>query len=452
MNQIEKQYFRDAGSLDAVSFLHYLIKEGSRLSLIASEQLETLQCQIVRLLGDQFNRWTGGQSSSVPIETGQRIQQSIFYTIGYYLKGFPDAESALDELKSHSADELFLKGKERIAAVRKEAESLLRSLQREPFATDVIAYNETLSKGLTMFFSSYDEDFGAHDSPASIDYPLGNDKMNLTGVDYIYDYLWKLSLENEFCSLFSGEEIHSLLRGYDRQYKELLINIYDLTLTNAVGCMLLGRSDTGLHISDYDRRYLQKELAPLPAERIDELTDEAVYRLCDLLSISDPDLTRYIKESSVNLKSRLKHALEADGLKRLFLSTIDEDVRSVVRFEDKAALDQEVFRRLADKIRECRHLSDKLALLCKGSPGLADLIGLLEGDCFFGDEYDAVFASLEDIQLALLSKNLPLDPEGLYFLEEENDREWKSSLYSWLSHMAPARKSAILNLADRIAD
>ena len=457
MNQIERQYFKETGSLDAVSFFQFLVREGCRLSLITSEQLESLQYQIVGLLADQFNRRTGGQSSSVPVEAGQRIQQSVFYTVGYYLKSLPDAESALEELKSHPMDKLFQMGKERIESVRKEAEALFLAVQADPFVTDVIAYNDTLAEGLSMFFSSYDADFEAHDTPASIDYPLGNDKMNLTGVEYIFDYLQKLRLENEFCHLFSNEEIHSLLRGYDRQYRELLFNIYDLILTNAVGHMLLGRNDRklhdqGLYISEYDRQYLQKELAPLPPEKLDALTDEAVSRLCVLLSISDPGLTGYIKTSSVNLKSRLKHALEVNGLHRLFLSAKDADEPSVIQFEDKDPMEPAAFLRLADEIRECRHVSDKLALLRSSSPGMADLADLLDGDCFFGKEYEEVFASLEDVRPALLLKKLPLEPNDMRFMEEENDQEWKSSLYSWLSQIDALRKSSIFTLAAGIAD
>lgn len=455
MNQIEKQAFRDAGNLDAVSYFQFIIREGYRLSFIGPDELEHLQYQIMILLADQFNRWTGGQSSSVPVETGQRIQQSVFYTVGCYLKSLPDGESALNELKSRTLDELYQRGRDRIGTVKKEAEALLHAIQQNPFKTCLLAYNETLNEGLPMFFTTYDTDFDASNTSTSIDYPLGNDKMNLTGVEYIYDYLQKLRLENEFCNFFDREEIHSLLRGYDRGYKELLFNIYDLVLTNAVGCMLIGRCDhgvydRGLHLSEYDRRYLQKELAHLSAEKLNELTDDAITLLCDQLSVSDPEMISYMKLSSVNLQARLKHALEVSGLQRLFLSTKDEEVWPVIEFEDKAALDQDAFLKLADEIRGCRFLSDKLSLLRKASPGAGDLIDLLEGDCFYEEEYEGVFSSLDDIQLALLANELTLDPEDRRFLEEENDREWKSSLYHWLSQTDPARKSAIMGFAARI--
>ena len=62
--------------LDAVSYFHFLVKEGHRLTLIQPDQLEKLQYQLLELLTNQFNRYTSGQSSSVTVETGQRIQQS----------------------------------------------------------------------------------------------------------------------------------------------------------------------------------------------------------------------------------------------------------------------------------------------------------------------------------------------------------------------------------------
>lgn len=470
MNHIDMLRLREMGGLDAAGFFHHLIEEGGRLSLISPGQLETLQYQLVELLADRFNRRTSGFSSSVPVETGKSIQQSVFYTVGYYLKSLKDAESALEVLISEPLGELFLRGQKLIDTNLVNAKKLLRFVQQNRLATDVLAYNDTLDAGLPEFFSSYDTDYGAHETPASVDYPLGNDSMNLTGIEYISQYLHKLRLENEFCSRFPQEEIRSLLRGYDRQYKELLFNIYELVLTNAVGCLLVDMADVGkaesgkrykgdvdgdgigigLHISDYGRQFLLRELAPLPEEQIDSRVDAAVSRLCGTLSIKGTPLAGYIRKSSVNLKSRLKHALRTGGLKQLFLPLEDEGTAPSVRFDDLPKMDDVGFRRLADEIRECRLVSDKIALLRKDPVSLRDLVDLLEGYCFYGEEFRDVFASLEDIQLALLIKKLPSDPDGGGFLIEEGGKEWQSELDSYLSQIAPGRKAAILDLASRL--
>jgi hypothetical protein len=338
MNPIEKQRFGQIGPLDAAGFFQFLVKEAGRLSLISSDELEALQYQLVGLLAVQFSRWAGGFSSSVPVETGQQIQQSVFYTVGYYLKSLPDVEHALESLKGKPLEELFLSGKKLIETNLAEADKRLRSMQKDRFSTDVIAYRDTLDRGLPMFFTAYDADYGAHETPASIDYPLGNDRMNLSGIEYISEYLRKLTLENEFCAYFPNTEIHCLLRGYDRQYKELLFNIYDLVLANAIGCLLIEimedkksgnacgnaseigtGNEIGLRISDYGRQYLLRELSPLTAEETGGLVDEAIPRLCERLRITNPKLVRYLRASAANLKSRLKYALEAGSLEHLFL-------------------------------------------------------------------------------------------------------------------------------------
>lgn len=450
MNQIEKQHLNITCDLDAISYFNTLIQEGYRLSFIDSNQMENLQYQILKLLTDQFNRYTSGQSSSVPVETGQRIQQSIFYTIGYYFKNLPCVESGLEMLKENSLSDLYVNGKKLIEEHRNDAEKLLHTIQNDCLRTDVYAYNSTIQEGLSMFFPAYDIDYGAHESPGSIDYPLSNDKMNLTGVDYLYVYLKKLQMENEFCKCFSNDEIHSLLRGYDREYKELLFNIFDLVLNNIIGSLLLGRNDLELQITDFDRQYLQRELASMSKEDLEKSIDDAVSNLCKMLSVSNFKLKSYMKQSTVNLKSRLKYALENNSLENLFLTLKEETAEQVIQFEDKGKLDNKNFRNLAKEIRECRFVSDKITLLKKEPISITDLIDLLEGDCFFGNEFMDVFQSLEEVQLALLLKKIPLDPFDLSFQLDDNQKEWQSCFNTFLNQIEPSRKATILAMAEHI--
>ncbi|MEL7659051.1 MAG: DUF6179 domain-containing protein, partial [Bacillota bacterium] len=323
MNSIEKQQFNIINDLDAASYLNLIVKESYRLSLIDSAKLEKIQYQIVDLLTRLLHRYTNGQSSSVAIETGQKIQQSLLFTIGYYLKSLPDEQASLKTLKENPLPDLYENGKKLIEENLQIAKVQLQSIQDNCLSTDVYAYNDTI-EGLSIFFSSYDVDYGAHETPCSVDYPLSNDKMNLTGIDYISEYLHKLELENEFCNYFSDEEIHSLMRGYDLHYKDLLFNIYELVLTNAIGCLLLGKDEISLHIKDYDRQQLHSELSDLSKKELDDWVDQAVSKLCRILMIENAELEKHMKRSALNLKSRLKNALEIKELKYLFLSTQEE--------------------------------------------------------------------------------------------------------------------------------
>ena len=99
--------------------------------------------------------------------------------------------------------------------------------------------------------------------------------------------------------------------------------------------------------------------------------------------------------------------LKTDGLSHLFLSTAEDTENQLIRFEDKTQLSNSSFRILAEEIRECRSVSDKIVLLNRESLSMKDLVDLLEGDCFFQEEYFAVFQSMEEIRMALPYKTAP---------------------------------------------
>jgi len=120
---------------------------------------------------------------------------------------------------------------------------------KNKLATIHYTYNATLNDGIGSFFASYNPDYEAQETPASIDYQLCNDVGELAGVEFIQRYLEHLFLENEFCGNFAAEDIQHLLCGYDKEYKDLLINIFEHVLTAAVGCSLANRSVVKLDIT-----------------------------------------------------------------------------------------------------------------------------------------------------------------------------------------------------------
>ncbi len=476
MIQIELQkLIIPKGELDAVSYFNAFIQESFRLHLISTEELERFQIQIIGLLSVQFNRYTSGFSSSVSEETAKRIQQSVLYSLGYYFKSLPDVEKGLQELKENSLEELYHRGTKLVEKACVKAKELLKTVQENSLDTEILAYHETLSKGLMMFFKDYETDYGAHETPASIDYPLSCDKMILTGVDYILDYLDKIQIENNICSCYPPEEITSLLKGYDLEYKELLFNIFDLVLTNSVGSLLLERSPFNLNITEYDRQYLQFTLAPLTGEEISERVDQTLDRLCEELvlrkesslsnqpalcdesslcngpAICDSRFIDYIRQFTVNFKTRLIHALAANSLERLFLSSDDTLDTQLICFRDKDSLDDSRFRDISVEIRECRLVSDKIGLLKKDAFSLKDFIDLLEGDCFFDKEFDAVFQTMDQIQLALLMKKLPIHPADSDAHAEDDLKDWHRYFISFLNKMEPEERNRIRLFAKQLS-
>ncbi|MBE0501969.1 MAG: hypothetical protein IBX47_11055 [Desulfuromonadales bacterium] len=449
MSNLEKQHLIKIENLDPAYYFQSILEEAHRLKLLTDSELESIQLQSLQLLAKQTERYTRGESSSVRVETAQSIMQSIFYSIGIYLKSFPDPDLSIEVLKQSSLLELYQRGRKLIETQFDSAKQLLDTVHDNSLITDNLAYNDTM-KGIPFFFSAYDLDFAAHDTPASIDYPLSNDKMELVGVEYIHNYLQMLFLENQFCKNFTEHDIHCLLSGYDDHYQDLLINIFGLVLTNAVASILANKKAAQLNIEPSDRQFLQYKLAQLSKDELDIILRDASTQLCEELNITNMFLQNHIAATALDLSARLKNALENDRLESVFISFKEKNTQPAFQFEDGEKMDDDLFRSIAAEIRDCRYVSDKIAIIRREIHSITDLVDILEGYCIFDAEFTGVFQSLGDMELALLLKKLPthiIDPD-LHFTE--NEKEWQNKLSCFFNEIDPARRENIRELADKI--
>ena len=448
MNNLKKQQVIKRENLNQAFYFQSILLEAHRLMLLTESEFENIQLQSIQLLAKRTERFTGGESSSVKVETAQRILQSIFYSIGIYLKSFLDPDMSIAVLKQKPLPELYQHGKKLIEIQLDSTKQLFYKIQNDHLITDNCAYNDTLLDGIPGFFPAYDVDFAAHDTPASIDYPLSNDKMDLVGIEYISSYLQKLFLENEFCKNFPVHDIHCLLRGYDDHYQDLLINIFELVLTNAVGSSLANKS-VQLRVLPLDRQYLQDKLTNLSRDILNKMLQDTSTQIIKVLNISNKLLQEHIAETVMALSTKLKHALDNNRLESLFVSLKEDNSQPVFQFEDGEKMKDELFRSVADEIRECRYISDKIAIIQRELHSITDLVDILEGYCIFDYEFTEIYQSLGDMELALLSKKLPTHVIDSDFHFTENEKEWKNKLNYYLEEIDFTRRESIRELAEK---
>jgi len=320
MSEIEKQIHLKRENLNEAHYVESLLYEAANLDLIKQDETNDILMQSIPLLAKQTERYTKGKSSSVRVENAQSILQSLLYTVGVCLKNLPDAGQSLTMLKETPLEELFEQGKTIIAKEILSAKRLLRTANTNSIVTSNIAYNDTLFKGLHMFFALYDADFAAHETPGSIDYPLAVGITNLTGIEYIHQYLKILYIENQFCRKFGSICVDNLLDGYSPGSRNLLINIYEQALINALGCELRRKNLLVLHISEADRQYLQQDLEKLTAAKLREVLLSAALQVCHKLGIADGMLHEHITQSVDLLVPRLQNVLENKRLESFFIS------------------------------------------------------------------------------------------------------------------------------------
>lgn len=110
-------------------------------------------------------------------------------------------------------------------------------------------------------------------------------------------------------------------------------------------------------------------------------------------------------------------------------------------------MEDEAFKQLTERIRECDKVEDKINWMREKVGHIDDLRDVLEADCIFDEEYQKVYQSLEDMELALLLNSVRIDKNDV--TEIEVDREWFKYLKKYLEQMTVERQNAIKDIAYR---
>lgn len=417
-------------------------------NLIHEHDIENIQFQILEVLTEKIQYYTKGESTSVKIEVAENIMESIYYTIGVFLKTQGSINRIIDLIKNKGIKFCLSKGEELVKDKIEEAKVLFNLVTQNRLSAENYGYNDTIDYGISLFFKEYDSDFGSHETPGSIDYPLCNDKMDKVGIEYIQDYLKKIYLENQFFSYYNSNEIEKLLISYDKNSHHLLINIFELVLRNVIASILSGKGARNLDITNNDIRYIQKLLEDLSQSELNEVLLKSSIRCCDELNIESYELRDYIYKATSKL-TILKEILELKKLNTLFI-VVKNSFKESINFEEGERLEDSLFRYITDEIRECTLIEDKIKIIKDEINSLIDLVDVLGADCIFNDEFEKIFDSLSDSDLALLLKYIP-DIEHIdFYYGTEAEKQWHNKLNSYLKTISSTRRNMVIELSRRI--
>lgn len=450
MNNIETQNIIKRENLSEQHYFQSILLYAEKLKLLTNEEIESVKLQCIQLLENQTELFTGGNSSSVKVETAQSIMLSIFYCIGIFLKSFSDTDICISEIKHKPLSYMYKEGRKLTENYINRAKDLLKAVELSRIDTGNEAYNNTIDEGISSFFSDYNADFSAHYTQASIDYPLGNDKMNLDGIEYINDYLSKLLLENEFCKKFSSRDIYSVMKSYSPDFEDLLINIFQRVLINALGCILLNKNPLKLNIEAGDIKNLQENMETFSEEQLYIQLQKTTQKLFEQLNIINIELQKYILLNLKDITKSLKNALENDQLNAVFVSFKENERKSTLKFQDGHKIEDELFRNVSDEIRQCRFVSDKIAIIKKSIHSIIDLKDIFEASCIFEEEFNKVYDSLGNMELALLLKMISFDQHNFNIDNIEIESQWQGLLASYLKEMDYDRRNDIIELYNTI--
>ncbi|MEA4920423.1 MAG: DUF6179 domain-containing protein [Clostridiaceae bacterium] len=417
-NGLDKVKIIDRQKLKSEAYFQSLIEQAGAKGLLSPLDIERLQFECLDILAHKIERYNSGDSSSIMVEKAQEIMASIFFTVGLWLKTYADPDEAVKALQTEPMKELYQKGRKQIDNMLLEAKSLHAELLHQLANIKNEFYRDTLDGGLTGFFKLYNPDYSAQEIHITADYPIFNTIPKLEGIEFIKAYIEAAYYENQFCCYFSAEDIHHLLLGYSKNYKGLLINIYEPVLTAAIGCVICKADCLSLAISREKVQYLCGILEKMSNSEIVETVSKAADELAQILCFSQ-GLTEYIKNSLPLIVKNIELGVREHTLRRIFFSPIlPEDNRKIL-FSFGEKMDDERYRRVLEEIGQCRSIKDKIAVIKENISSLADLEDVLLDADLTQEEVKAVLLKLSPAEAAVLIKKYqPMSDSQSYEMRE----------------------------------
>lgn len=335
-------------------------------------------------------RSLGNHSSSLPAERAQQIFDSVCYCVSLSLKRENSPEQALALLRSAPAKQLWEEGQALLTDMTAQSSAMLRRLRAESPALLSRAYRDTLA-GMELFFQDYSPIYAAQEDAGSIDYPLCIPVEDASGAEYLLLYLQRLTQEMRFCARFSVEAVNRLLLGYAEDARELLLNVFEIVLTNALGLTLLHADCSDLSITQSQRAALVRLLQGCSPAGLAERLHAACTVLLDGIGVTGADARRYVQASVPRISNHMFLCLRAGEVSHCFVASSPPGTRGErAVFTDNRRMRDAVLRRLIDEIQGCGDLSEKCALVQERVHSFADLREVAHA-CFFGDnEWEAL--------------------------------------------------------------
>ena len=321
MNEIEVISKIKREKLDERNYFKTLIEVAYEEQMILEDDIVNLQMQILQLLDEIVYKYNGVDISSIRKEIMEDISNSNIYTISIYLKSFKNPDEAIKSIKEQGLEIAYQEGRKKIDKMLNIIRLMYIKVKQNKLNIENDTYNDTIIGGIQGFLKVYNPDFKAQDMKITADYPLYNNLIGkLDGVEFIKEYLNSLYLENLFCKKFSEEKIKYLLYGYSHNFKELIINIFEIVLLEVIACKLVKRDIQDLSISTAELNEIYLMFEDKDKTEIENIINEIYKEICNELILDNEELQKYIKKNLNSLVEIITNAVKQNTLDKVFIT------------------------------------------------------------------------------------------------------------------------------------
>lgn len=406
-----------AEELSSKYYFQSLTQQASRCGLLSDSVLSTLQTDLFFILSEQTDKWSRGESSSVPTEKAQDIMASILYVIGIQLKSYETPELAVDILKSEPLKVLFEQGLKLVRRKMAISKHLQKKIIENLLDTPNVYYRSTISDGINGFFKLYRPQFAAHEIHITVDYPIIIGRPELDGIEFIEQYLRCIQAENAFCVHFASQNIHHLLCGLTQDYRSVPLNIFEPVLLSALGLVIQGRSPKKLDLEKDDISFLYQQFSGQSNSKVQDCLRKALFDLNKELDLPEISM-EYASLCIPKLVVAIQNAVKMKTLDKVFLIPAypEQETQSTISYGDR--MSDRKYQKLVEKIFQTDSSEEKIELILNEVHSLADFLDILDDTELDASDFDFLVNMLPLPTFEMLLSKYPCDD----FLDRESEQ------------------------------
>jgi|GEM_PF-1260651 len=225
-----------------------------------------------------------------------------------YVVGRQGGDEQLARLEGMSEGQLLEAFRDGLAAIERTMTAARELWQRTVVAAPLFAsrsMRDTLAS-IGRSFESYEPSLLAQEMPCDIDYQLVHPvDEGLLGVDYVYEYLRRLWVENDLLGRFDAVSCQRVLDDELPEWPQLVANLLAPVAERAVCLALCGNDPRALMRSDDTKRDASRAVLALPMAARRRALVSAADHVATAVGVCDKSCRAYLEGLSSDMLPRL---------------------------------------------------------------------------------------------------------------------------------------------------
>lgn len=262
---------------------------------------------IVKRLSEKY---TSKESSSITYDKAMQLMEAVLYCIHEEQTEFTITSGKEDAKRVYQA------GYENVLIKLQNTQKQYNEMMDFFNAWENDNYRLTVTKAIPGFFRYYDPMFFPQNSVITMDYPILESMMGLTGVDAVQKYINAIYLEQTFFSKLSDGFMKSVLSSYQADYQKLFINICRIPLRSIIGCMMIQKKIGELSIPNHYEQ-LKEMILSMTKEQLNQKLISLLRVLVDCQYDGDEQLYRYLENDMADFGVELQNGAVHNCLEQI---------------------------------------------------------------------------------------------------------------------------------------